>query len=98
MSHRLLLATFASLAACGAPSHRAGRGPGEAVAMNQPSPSPSPSPATPAPPSSAALLGPQTAPDGRIFAVVASVKMIEECSNAGGEHYVFAVDDAGGNA
>src|SRR5574338_925860 len=35
---------------------------------------------------------PITAPDGRTFAVVVVRERFDECSGAGGEHYVFDVD------
>ena len=46
-----------------------------------------------APPAPAPALAPQIAPDGRVYAVISTVELYEECSGLGGEHYVFAVDD-----
>ncbi|HUQ07582.1 MAG TPA: hypothetical protein VM261_34045 [Kofleriaceae bacterium] len=41
--------------------------------------------------------GPVTAPDGRTFALVNLRQRFDECSGAGGEHYVFDVEVAAGS-
>ncbi len=38
----------------------------------------------------------QPAPDGHLFAIVRVIQRIEECSNAGGEHYVLELADGTG--
>jgi hypothetical protein len=45
----------------------------------------------------AAPTGPVTAPDGRTFALVNLRQRFDECSGAGGEHYVFDVEVAAGS-
>src|SRR5688500_550699 len=42
--------------------------------------------------------GPRTAPDGRVYAVVSTELLVQECSGMGGEHYVFTVDDPAARA
>ena len=43
-----------------------------------------------------AVTGPVTAPDGRTFALVNLRQRFDECSGAGGEHYIFDVEVAAG--
>ena len=43
-----------------------------------------------------AVTGPVTAPDGRTFALVNLRQRFDECSGAGGEHYVFDIEVAAG--
>ena len=42
------------------------------------------------------VTGPVTAPDGRTFALVNLRQRFDECSGAGGEHYIFDVEVAAG--
>jgi hypothetical protein len=70
-----------------------------------------PHPPPPTPPRTVPAVKPVAAPvapkpdDGRVFAIVRVTQRIDECSGAGGEHYVLALDDgtrrlahAGGHA
>lgn len=85
------LSLLAALAACSPSAARRAPpqpAPDAQAAMSQrdaAAPAPAPAPVI-AP-------GPRVTADGRVFAVVSSVMLVEECSGLGGEHYVFAADD-----
>ena len=112
MARRLALILLATCAACASSDRPAAAAPGPRVLVPAPV-APTTSPTGPASavaaadvvPSAvadiapaAAALGPVTAPDGRILAVVSLIATFEECSGMGGEHDILAVDGAAGAA